>query len=97
MQKKHGKDGLVGITVSMDSLDRKALAEGLLKKLNANNLTNLLLNEDEDWVFKKLNFLARPCVFVFNRQGKWVQFTFDQGEGEYERIDKTVEKFLSAK
>jgi len=77
MHKKYAKDGLVAISVSLDELKDKEMALKFLQSKEA-AFTNLLLNDTVNWS-EKLHFSAPPCYFVFNRQGKWVQFKAEDG------------------
>jgi len=92
MHKKYAKDGLVAISVSLDELKDKEVALKFLQSKDA-TFTNLLLNDTVNWS-EKLHFFAPPCYFVFNRQGKWVQFKAEDGEISYEDMEKRVREFL---
>jgi hypothetical protein len=95
MHKKYAKDGLVAISVSLDELKDKDVALKFLQSKEA-TFTNLLLNDKVDWS-EKLHFFAPPCYFVFNRQGKWVQFKAEDGEINYGDLEKRVREFLKEK
>jgi hypothetical protein len=92
MHKKYGKDGLVAISVNLGEEKDEAL-KFLLSKEAA--FTNLWLNDD-DWQ-GKLHFVAPPCYFVFNRQGKWVQFKGEESPVDYPGMEKLVREFLKEK
>ena len=92
MHKKYAKDGLVAISVSLDELKDKEVALKFLQSKEA-TFTNLLLNDTVD-LSEKLHFSAPPCYFVFNRQGKWVQFKAEDGEINYEDMEKRLREFL---
>ena len=92
MHKKYAKDGLVAISVSLDELKDKEVALKFLQSKEA-AFTNLLLNDTVNWL-EKLHFSAPPCYFVFNRQGKWVQFKAEDGEINYADMEKKVREFL---
>lgn len=97
MHRKYKKDGLEVISVSLDDDPAgKKLALEMLKKWGA-DCTNLLLDEEIDYWQKRLRFIAAPCVFVFNRQGKFVQFTSDSDPVDHKKVDALVEKFLQEK
>ncbi|HMF19811.1 MAG TPA: hypothetical protein VKE98_21580 [Gemmataceae bacterium] len=91
MHKKYGKDGLVAISISLDELRDKDEALKFLVSKDA-AFTNLLL-DDGNWR-DKLHFFAPPCYFVFNRQGKWVQFKGEDGPVDYPGMEKLVREFL---
>jgi thiol-disulfide isomerase/thioredoxin len=86
-QKKYGKNGLVSISVSLDKVDkmvfkddtpekRKERVLKLLEKLGS-TIPNVILDEPQKLVEEKLRITAIPCVYVFNRQGKWTKFGGD--------------------
>ena len=95
MHKKYAKDGLVAISVSLDGLDNKDNALKFLESKGA-NFTNLLLNDKVEWL-EKFHFSAPPAYFVFNRQGKWVQFKAEDGEINYPAMEKLVVENLKEK
>ncbi|MCI0465262.1 MAG: redoxin domain-containing protein [Gemmataceae bacterium] len=95
MQRTYGKDGLVAISVSVDPLKSEERTEeevkaAVLKFLRAKGatFTNLLLDEPTKVWQNKLRIEAVPAVFVFSRQGKWVQFKGDDGTLKKEPSDK---------
>ncbi len=112
MHKKYAKDGLVAISVSVDSLtddDGKDVAAQVkaevfkfLKKTDA-TLTNLLLDEPREFWQDRLRIVGVPTVFVFNRAGQWIQFKGDDEslkkdeQGHYYEVDALVKKLLSQK
>jgi hypothetical protein len=88
LQQKHGKEGLVVISVSLDPIgenekpaDRKDRVLKRLERLKAKEITNLILDENAELVQKKLRVVEIPSVYVFNRQGQWTHFT-SAGGGE---------------
>jgi hypothetical protein len=101
MHKKWAKEGLVALTVSLDEDGRNAkVQQDVLKRLTASGatFTNVILDEDFEWAQKQLRFSGLPCVYVFNRQGKWKQFTEFDDEGQtYHEIDKLVVEWLKQK
>ncbi len=75
MQKQYAKDGLVILSVSLDSPDDKAKVAQTLRAKQAHFVSLLLTAPNLDELQeKKLGFAAVPAVFVFNRQGKWTRF-----------------------
>jgi hypothetical protein len=98
MHKKHAAQGLVTITVSLDQINTnpkikdKVLQQ--LQKVDA-QMINVILDEDFVFVQKKLRFDGPPCVFVFDRQGKWVEFKDDQFRPDL--IEQSVVQFLKGK
>jgi hypothetical protein len=96
MQNKYGKEGLVSLSVNLDKSDEKEAQQKSREFLQDRKVTliNLFLDEDIEFWSKKLHFEAVPCVYVFNRQGKWVMFN---AEIDYDKIEEQVVKFLKEK
>jgi thiol-disulfide isomerase/thioredoxin len=96
MHKKYAKDGLVAMTVSVDedanNPDVQGEALKFLRKVNA-AFSNVILDEKLTFWQEKLRFDAVPCVYVFDRQGKWRQYK----EPNYAEIEKVVVELLNAK
>jgi thiol-disulfide isomerase/thioredoxin len=96
MHKKYVKDGLAAITVSVDedanSPEVQAEALKFLRKVNA-AFDNVILDEKPAFWQEKLRFGTVPCVFVFDRQGKWRQYK----DTPYAEIEKVVVELLNAK
>jgi hypothetical protein len=92
MHKKYARDGLVAVSVSVDPIE-PGIEKRVLKFLQAQGatFTNLLLDEPPEVWQEKLHTIAVPSIFVFNRQGKWTQFT---GEINHEEIEKLVVELL---
>jgi thiol-disulfide isomerase/thioredoxin len=100
LQKKYGDKGLVAITLHVDPpLDDETRA-GITKWLGKNKMTatiNLALDEPQEVWTEKLHSKFIPNIFVFNREGKWTQFSaskYDEPDQMYEAIEKTVIKDL---
>jgi hypothetical protein len=86
MHKKYAKDGLAAVSVSLDDpKDQKARQNVLdfLRKQKA-TFTNLILDEKSEVWQEKLKFDGPPCVFVFDRDGKWKKFD----SPDYAEIEK---------
>jgi hypothetical protein len=101
MHKKYGQQGLTIITVCLDDLkelpEAKEAAPKILKSKGATALTHLLLDEPLEFWQDKLRFIASPCIYVFDRQGRWTQFKSDKEEIKHEDVDKLVVRLLGAK
>jgi hypothetical protein len=98
MQHKHGKDGLVAVTVNID--EDKVEKEKSEKFLRENKIavTNVLLDGSKDDAIEKLRVESLPTVFVFNRQGKYVRFPNEKGDPfEHADVEKVVLEFLKEK
>jgi hypothetical protein len=93
MHQKYADKGLVAISVNLDDEPEfRKKAEKFLKD-NKAAFTNLALDEPnlvEFWT-TKFNISALPCVFVFDRKGKWTAF---KTEGAKEATYKDVEAFV---
>ena len=98
MHKKHAAQGLVTITVSLDQVQNdpnvKLKVWQHLQKAEA-HMPNVILNEEFALVQKKLRIDGPPCLFVFNRQGKWVEFK--EEKFRHDLIEQTVVQFLKEK
>lgn len=95
MHKKYAAKGLVAISVSFDEAEQRAEAEKFLVKHNA-TFTNLWLDEPQEFWMKKFRINTVPCVFVYDRQGKWIQFkTEGAREVDYADIEKAVIQLLA--
>jgi hypothetical protein len=101
MHKKHAKDGLAVISVSIDDLstDGAATKAKILKFLKEQKATelNLILDEPQEVRADKLHFELIPSVFVFNREGKWTQFKTGEKDFTFEDIEKLVLELLKKK
>ena len=101
MHKRFAKDDFIALSVSLDDNARDAkVQQNVLKRLTASGavFTNVILDEDPEWSQKKLRCEGLPSVYVFNRQGKWKQFTEFDDEGKtYEEIDRLVVEWLKQK
>ncbi|MFO0865450.1 MAG: TlpA disulfide reductase family protein [Gemmataceae bacterium] len=85
LQRKHAKDGLVVLTVTLDDVEDKEAALKRLQKVDV-PLTNFLL-QDAATAQKKLRVEGVPAVYVFDRQGRWTLFPSEQ-------VDRADEKIL---
>jgi hypothetical protein len=92
MQKKYAKDGVVAISVSVDDPQDKKVMQNVLDFLRKQKatFTNLVLDEKPEVWQEKLKISGPPCVFVFNRDGKYEKFEMP----EYAEIEKYVVKLL---
>lgn len=105
MHKKNKAEGLVVITVSTDLADRSPdeKPNEVLKKVEKYlstkpaDMVHLVLDEEREVIQKRLRFIAAPCVYIFDRQGKWHQFKSDDSAVEPEALEKLVVKLLQQK
>jgi thiol-disulfide isomerase/thioredoxin len=108
LQDKYAADGLVVITLNVDSTvsdpdERDAIIKAIQDKLGGNNfsktkvtVTNLILDEKPDLAREKLRFESVPSMYVFTREGKWWHFRFD-GKDEFPRVKELVQDELKRK
>ncbi len=98
MHKRFAKDGLVALAVSVDENGRDPKVQKEVHKRLADKgvtFTAVILDEEFESLQKRLRFVGLPCVYVFNRQGKWKLFTEFDDEGKtYQEIDKLVVEWL---
>jgi thiol-disulfide isomerase/thioredoxin len=100
LHKKHAKEGLAVVSVSLDPMDNPAspdVALKFLRKMGA-DFTNLYLNESPEVWQKKLGFAGPPCYYVFGREGKWTKFE-PQGNDtlDYQALDRFIVERLGEK
>lgn len=93
MHKKYAKDGFAAVSVSLDDPSDKKVMERVaefLKKQQA-AFTNLVLDEKAEVWQEKLKFEGPPCVFVFDREGKWKKY---EATVDYAEIEKYVAELM---
>ena|SRR5947208_11698040 len=97
MHNKYAAKGLVAISLHVDPPIDAKVKEDVLKYLQRKKATttNFILDEPEEVWREKLHSNYLPNVFVFNREGKWTQFTTE--DVKYDEIEKLVVKLLSQK
>jgi thiol-disulfide isomerase/thioredoxin len=96
MHKNYSPDSFAAISVSLDDpQDSKAMGRVLafLRKQQA-TFTNVVLDEKAEFWQDKLKFDGPPCVFVFDREGKWKQFA---PPVEYTDVEKYVAELMKGK
>jgi len=101
LNRNHAADGLVVITVAVDSLDdnpdeTREKVHDFLKKQGA-HFTNLLIDEPAEVWSKKLRVDAVPAVYVFARDGKWTLFSSRELEDDPQRLDRFLGIVLDEK
>jgi hypothetical protein len=96
MHRKYAQAGFEAVSVSLDDPADKEVMAKVLKFLQGKEaaFTNVVLDEKPELWQEKLQFDGPPCVFVFNREGKWTRFTpgFDYGD-----VEKLVTKYMAEK
>jgi len=81
------------MSVSLDDPKESGAQAAVLKFLTERRaaFTNLILDESQEFWQKKFEMDGPPCVYVFNREGKWKRF---QGDDPYPEAEKAVVEFL---
>lgn len=97
--------GLVVISVATDDIndkDKKDPRPRILAFLQDNKASflNVLLDEPTDVIQGKLRVENLPCMYVFDRDGKWRRFIGDslvdaKGEVRHAEIEALVKKLLN--
>jgi len=97
MHQKYRDKGLVCMSVSVDQPTGKQDALQFLNKQKA-NFPNFWLDEEFEVWGERLNIVAPPAVFVFNREGRRAG-KFYSGDKEYtdEDVETLVNQLLQAK
>jgi hypothetical protein len=93
MHRKYGKDGVVCMSVSLDELESKEAALKFLQGQQA-VFQNFLLAEGSAVWQEKLDIIAPPAVFIFDRAGKWRRFDSDSEAFTYDDVEKVVRQLL---
>jgi len=99
LHQKYAAQGLVALTVATDDPRNEKVKASLLKFLTAQKatMTNLIIEEPlEEWA-PKVGLAKVPCVFVFNRAGKYRRFDAERIEEGYGNIALQVAEFLKEK
>jgi thiol-disulfide isomerase/thioredoxin len=95
MQQKHGKDGLVAVSLSVDPPKDMAKAVQFLEKVKAYDVINLYLNEDGAFWQAKFRIDGPPLVFVFDRDNRIaLRLPVADEAVDYAAIEKKVEELL---
>jgi thiol-disulfide isomerase/thioredoxin len=99
MHQKYAKDGLVCISVSVDSLEKQAAALKFLQDQQA-TFPNYLLAEEFTLWQDKWDISGPPALFVFNRQNqRAAKFDHNDPDKSYtsEEVEKLVRELLNDK
>ena len=83
MHKKYAPQGLVMISVAHELIEeyktaaeREKEVKRWLQKFETKSI-NFILDEKDTFLAEALDIRGLPCIYVFNRQGKWVRFNSD--------------------
>lgn len=101
MHKKYGTKDFAAVSVSLDDKpENQKKAQEFLREKDA-TFTNLLLTADAYEWQTKLDIVGPPCVYVFDRDGRWVlKLPQKDAKGDivenvrYDLIEKEVAKLL---
>jgi hypothetical protein len=95
MHRKYAAKGLVTISLCLDEASERADAEKFLIAKKA-EITNFWLDEPRAVWAKKFGIEFLPCVFVYDRRGKWIAFkTEGANDVDYAEGEKTIVKLLA--
>jgi thiol-disulfide isomerase/thioredoxin len=99
LQQKYAAQGLVAVSVALDDPNNKLPQDAALRFLKKQNatLTNVFLDEKEEVWKSRFGIDGPPCVFVFNREGKYKKFDADHIQEGYVNIEKQAVEFLQQK
>ena len=95
MHRRYAKDGFEAVSVSLDDPLDKETMDKIAKFLQSKQatFTNVVLDEKPEVWQEKLQFDGPPCVFVFNREGKWTRFM----PVDYGDVEKLVAQYMGKK
>jgi thiol-disulfide isomerase/thioredoxin len=104
MYKEYKDKGLVVISVATDPLrgeDIKDPRPRILNFLQDNKavFTNVVIDEPDTVLRDRLRVLSLPCMYIFDREGKWRYFRGNnlvdaEGEIRHDQIEGLVKKLL---
>ena len=96
LHEKHGKAGLLAVSVSLDEIAEDGVKEKVVKFLEQQKatMTNLILDEKPEVWQAKLKIDGPPLVMVFNRKGELEQRFVDK-DVDYAAIGKLVAELLA--
>ena len=102
MHRKYAKDGLVAVSVSLDDPADTAVRARALTFLQKQGATfdNMLLDETPELYQSKLKIDGPPCVYIFNRDNRFVlkrDGTGDDGRIDYTLFEKRIAELLAEK
>ncbi len=97
MHKKYAASGLAAVSVSLDDPADQDVMKRVRQFLEDKKatFTNLVLDEKPEVWQAKLRFDGPPSVFVFDREGKWRQFTAN--DLDYAAVEKLAVELLKKK
>ncbi len=98
LHRKHASEGLVCVSVTLDTPDKQNVALDFLQKKNA-TFPNYLLDEPQGVWQSRWDIVGPPLIFVFDRQGRRAGKFNDDGNHPYthEDIEKLVLQLLPIK
>jgi hypothetical protein len=102
MHCKYAKDGLVAVSVALDDptdLAARGRALAFLKKQGA-EFTNVLLDETPEFYQSKLKIDGPPCIYIFNRDNRFVlkrDGAGPEGRIDFDAFEKRIVELLADK
>ncbi|MFM1801641.1 MAG: hypothetical protein RJA81_993, partial [Planctomycetota bacterium] len=102
MDEKYAAKGLKVISLSLDDPSDAAAVKEATAFLTSKkaHFTNLLLDEESDVSFDKLNIQAIPAVFLFDASGKEIKrFSLEDPNNlfTYDQVEQTIVAILDGK
>lgn len=102
MHRKYANDGLVALSVTVDDPADAAVRKRALTYLQKQGaaFTNVLLDEMPELYQTKLKIDGPPCVYIFNRDNRFVvkrDGVGDAGRIDYEQFEKVIVGLLAEK
>ena len=98
MHRKYEKEGLVVLAACFDSpADKEARAdiEAFLKKKGA-AFPNLILENDADEMYKTLDIPGPPCLYLFNRDNRFVKKMVGADQIDFQVVDTEIARLLKS-
>jgi thiol-disulfide isomerase/thioredoxin len=90
LHERHAREGLAVISVCLDPPPDRGKAEQFLVA-NRATFTNLWLDEAPEIWTKRLHTESIPCLYLFDRRGRWFQFP----DGDHAELEKRIVQLLA--
>jgi hypothetical protein len=100
MHNKHGKAGIVAMSVSLDEPEDEKLMKNVRTFLKEQKATfqNFVLNETQETWVEKLGIAGPPAIFVFGLDGKLAKrYPEPDKDVDYKEIEKFALELLKKK
>ncbi|MBL8794067.1 MAG: hypothetical protein JNM56_09180 [Planctomycetia bacterium] len=101
MHRKYAAQGFAAVSVALPSpgntpAEDQAIVLKFLQSKKA-GFTNLYLDETDEVWSQKLRFDGPPCIYIFNRAGKYKKIEGFDIEDGYANVEKLVVEWLKEK